>query len=461
VYLLLIAYYLSILNFYLGVLIYALPIPLTGLKRWAPKLIIDAFFIASLALSIDVIINVAKFIQYMLGGNWSIFIDTVRSNIALRSIIIIGLDSLASYIRLVLPGIARIIRMSVNVLSISLYALIAIYVLSIFIYKSLWLLTSLGIAFMSIPFRIARNGGAFLLSFALVFYIGLPLYYSFLSMLFSPYQLRFISPITQVYIVNAFDEPIPNGYIGIELKDGTYIGPIPLTYGYSLINLFPNILNDTISLYFDASGHQFYTNISNTSISSLCQDSSSTFGICIIKAKAYGVLAYKDGITLHVYPKPKSVDIYSFTNNRVNMKVDTDIDLEIYISISEAYSITKIVIDNSTLYNISDYLKYQWKWYDVSGNTYIVNIAPGTHIIDIELNYDPSKKVEPSDSTIYYKIIDNIHLYDNSFLNIFDDFSRILYIDIIGAPLYLSLLLSISLGLSKLIGGSSRLRVIV
>ncbi|ADM26983.1 hypothetical protein Igag_0132 [Ignisphaera aggregans DSM 17230] len=460
-YLLLIAYYLSILNFYLGALIYALPIPLTGLKRWAPKLIVDAFFIASLALSIDVIINIAKFIQYMLGGNWSIFIDTVRSNIALRSIIIIGLDSLASYIRLVLPGVARIIRMSVNVLSISLYALIAIYILSVFIYKSLWLLTSLGIAFMSIPFRIARNGGAFLLSFALVFYIGLPLYYSFLSILFSPYQLRFTSPITQVYIVNAFDEPILDGYIGIELKDGTYIGPIPLTYGYSLINLFPNTLNDTISLYFDASGHQFYTNISNTSISLLCQDSSSTFGICTIKTKAYGVLAYRDGITLHVYPKPNNVDIYSFTNNRISMKVDTDIDLEIYISISEAYSITKMVIDNSILNKISDYLKYQWKWYDVFGNTYVVNLAPGTHTIDIELNYDSSKKVEPSDSIIYYSIMNSMHLYDNSFLNIFDEFSRILYIDIIGAPLYLSLLLSISLGLSKLIGGSSRLRVII
>ncbi len=445
----------------MGVLIYALPIPLTGLKRWAPRLIVDAFFIASLALSIDVIINAAKFIQYILGGNWTTFIDIIRGNIALRSIIIIGLDSLASYIKLMFPGIARMIRIGIDVLSISLYALIVIYILSIFIYKNLWLLTSLGIALMSIPFRIARNGGAFLLSFALVFYVGLPLYYSFLSMLFLPYQLRFISPIIQVYVVNVFDKPILGGYIGVELKDGTYIGPLPSTYGYSLINLLPNILNNTISLYFDVSGHQFYTNISNISISSLCQDSSTTFGICVIKAKAYGVLTYGNGITLHVYPEPNSVDIYSFTNNKISMKVDTNVNLELYISISEAYSITKAIIDNNTLYNVFDYLKYQWKWYDVSGSTYMINIAPGTHIIDIELNYDQSKKVEPSNSIIYYRIVNSIHLYDNLFLNILDEFLRILYIDIIGAPLYLSILLSISLGLSKLIGGSSRLRVII
>ncbi len=459
-YLLLVAYYLSILSFYLGVLIYALPIPLTGLKRWGPRLITDAFFIASLSLSIDVIINMATFIQQMLGGNWNIFIDMVRSNIALRTIMIIGLDSLASYIRLVLPGLARIIRMSVDVLSLSLYALIAIYVLSIFIYRNLWVLASLGIALMSIPFRIARSGGAFLLSFALIFYIGLPLYYSFISLLLIPYQSKLLSPIVQVYVINAFDEPILSGYIGIELEDGKYIGPLPINYGYSLINVFPNMLNNTISIYFDASGHQFYTNISNITISSICQKYSVNFGICTIKAKAYGVIAYRDGITLHVDSKPNNINIYSFNINRINMSIDTSTEIELYISLSEAYSITKMVIDNNNIDNFLDYLKYQWKWYDVNGNTYVISITPGLHTIDIELSYDSTKKSIPSDSIIYYNL-NSVYTHNDLFLNIFDEISRFLYIDIIGAPLYLSLLLSISLGLSRLIGGGGRLRVIL
>ena len=54
------AFALSVLTYYLGVLIYAIPIPWYGIKRWAPLLIFDGLLAASLTLffnDIIIIIN--------------------------------------------------------------------------------------------------------------------------------------------------------------------------------------------------------------------------------------------------------------------------------------------------------------------------------------------------------------------------------------------------------------------
>jgi len=184
-----IAFYLSILTFYLGTLIYALPIPITGLKRWGPRLISDAFYVASLTLAFYTIINAAKTIASALGASWLSFYGFVTGQLAGQLSLIFGLSALPKLVNpKFAPIVAKIVSSLVGKILISVYVTSFMYILGLVIQKSYVALAALGIALMAIPFRIARGAGAFLLAFALVFYVGLPLYPKFFSFIVLPPQ---------------------------------------------------------------------------------------------------------------------------------------------------------------------------------------------------------------------------------------------------------------------------------
>jgi len=182
-----IAYYLSILTFYLGVLIYALPIPITGLKRWGPRLISDAFFVASLTFGFYAITNAATYIAQTLGADWVKYFGFLNAQLLSQLSIIFGLSSLTKLVPPKLaPILSKLISSIIGKLMWSVYATLFMYILGFVIYKDYALFASLGIALMAIPFRIARGAGAFLLSFALVFFVALPLYPDFFGMIVVP-----------------------------------------------------------------------------------------------------------------------------------------------------------------------------------------------------------------------------------------------------------------------------------
>ncbi len=459
---LLIAYYLSILTFYLGVLIYALPIPLMGLKKWGPRLITDAFFIAILTLSLNTIVNVADYIRVLAGGSWEFFLLHVKSTIIFRTMVVLLFSILSGFLSRFLPGVNRLISLVVNPILASLYANMLLYSIATVVHKGVWVLSSLGILLMAIPFRIARNAGAFLLSFALVFYIALPLYPSFYKILLYSPSVPLEMPLVYGSIVNEFGHEINDGYIGFEVASNNYIGPIPLySNNYILFITNSKFLSSPVTIYLDVTGHQFYTNLSNVNLYNVClQNVNREFylNMCRIDILVKGLITYSNGVSLHIFPKVSNMSIDVFTSEYIRVAIDSQLDSKLYISLVDAYNVKEITMDGNTI-PINELTSYQWYWYDLMGSTYIIDIPQGLHIIEINMKLNNMLSIEPSEAYSYTAIQQMFSATNTLFTDILNEITRIVYVDLIASTMFLSLLTSISWGLSRLIGGSSRIRV--
>lgn len=456
-YLLLVAFYLSILSFYLGVLIYALPIPVPGLKRWGPRLINDAFFIATLTLTIHLIISFADYLRSVLGGDWSFFFNYIKGAILLRSNSIIFLSIIRDILSAILPGTARILSTGLDMLTASMYALLLLYFLALIAYYGIGTIAPLGLTLMSIPFRIARNAGAFILSFALVFYLALPLYPSFVVLLSTPIpssSLDFVIVYGDIYTDLGYK--ITEGFVGI-MVNGEYIGPAKVMPGGRITIFLPRkYLTSLATLYFDASSHRFYTNVTNIALTDIC--SKYVGNLCKIDVIAKGIIYYSKGLTIHMRPQPTLLDSLKVDNNRIMFTVYVDSSAELYISAVEAYNIVKVAIGNTTIENMDRYKAYSWVWYNVPGDTYVISIPSGVHTICIEYNIVSMDRLEPEIEHIYPVKIFQLDL--QSLGNVIELLAYSVYFEVISSILYLSLLMSITYGLTRLLGGSARLRLV-
>jgi hypothetical protein len=455
--LLIVAFYLAILTFYLGVLVYALPIPISGLKRWGPRLINDAFFIATLASSIELIISVADYIRMSLGGDWNDFFYSIRGLLFLRSLFILALSSISSTISRILPGFSRIMSVGLNILTASLYSLTLIYFLGMVVYYSIATIASLGITLMAIPFRVARNAGAFLLSFALVFYIALPLYPHFVLLLTTPLPRTTLN-LAIVYgdVTNFLGYKISSGYIGVKIGE-EYIGPAKLEPGGRMFIFIPrDYMDEQAIVYFDVTGHRFYTNVSGTPLSNLCTTRLTAY-MCQINIEVKGLIYYSNGIALHVHPPPLSVENIIENSSGISLTLTSDTDTKLYVSAVESYSINSVLVDGIAIANIDECKAYEWNWYNVKGATYIIPIPNGHHDIYISFKINSFEGLEPSVENLYPgKIIQ----YNISWIDALNYLTSSIYLEIISSILYISLLLSATYGLSKLLGGGAKLRLI-
>lgn len=171
-----VAYYLAFLTFYLGVLIYALPIPWRGLKSWAPRLIGDSILAIIMITLYIAIVGSTDYLLGLLGGSWDAFWSWVKSALAFAStmkalVVIVLAAAKAVNASWVLSSITWPIDRVVNLVIITVATLSGIGWL-VSTYRDL--LIALGIALLSLPLRIGRGAGAWLIAFSVVFYIGLP-----------------------------------------------------------------------------------------------------------------------------------------------------------------------------------------------------------------------------------------------------------------------------------------------
>ncbi len=453
-YLLLIAYYLSILTFYLGAIMYLLPIPLSGLKRWGPRLISDAFLILVLALTVDTIFSVADFVRLILGGDWTRFLTFVKGLIAQNTLSIIILSQ-AQY-ALSRIGLSKILSIVTQSIAYSLYALLMLYIISVIIKSSYEWIASLGIALMAIPFRIARNAGAFLLAFSIVFYTALPLYPSFVSLFVTGYSQASTSLILG-HIINENGTTITSGFISLkDERTGKMYGLIPISKGAFYILSLPKDLNlsDKITLYYDVDGHLFFTNVTNMTIRQLCNVSSNAMPLqpCIINVRVYGIAYYNNGIAVHVNPWPKRIHVFYNSYDHtlcINLSCEK---CDLYISFTMIRKIDSVCIDGQCM-PIQSFMKYCWTWYGLDGCTAVLHIQGDRQIVaklsDTSTPSEPLLSVSPFGNL--YSISSTISL---------ENAARLLYVQLISSILYLAVLTSISLGLARLLGGTSRLRVV-
>ena len=260
-----IALYLASLSYFLGVLIYMLPLPFRGLKEWAPKLIKDAVYIVAWLSAYTYILSLAQNLLSILGASWQSYFNTMNEEITgiagIYGFILVLLflvylpkfilaaktldftDPVGILVYIValivnfLVQVTNIRQVLANLASLALNMLmylIAIQSVSLLIYETAPLLIVLGILLMSLPFRIGRPAGSTMIATVLVFYIGIPLMPHVLApfeeaigvgtagYLIGTLQSEFANPV--VFVTNAFiilnslkfiDEFLPAAYFAV------------------------------------------------------------------------------------------------------------------------------------------------------------------------------------------------------------------------------------------------------
>ncbi|MEM1619861.1 MAG: hypothetical protein QXU97_01440 [Fervidicoccaceae archaeon] len=219
--LLLLASALALLTYALGVLVLTLPIPLPGLKRWGPALIKDALFAFILVVGSSTILYGVARLQRLLGADWANFSVWVLERSALLlgwKLQVLFLTAAASkvlggqFAQVLLDPLSR----AVNYALLTIYTIIA---LGVVIKGSFVKLFLLGLLLMSVPFRLTKTAGSYMLGFSIAFFVGLPLMPSFVD--------HFANPAT---LPRAPNEAIEYG--AIEVKDALgYAVSYPMVRG--------------------------------------------------------------------------------------------------------------------------------------------------------------------------------------------------------------------------------------
>ena len=229
-----IAFSLAVLTYYIGVLIYSIPIPWYGLKRWAPMLIVDGIIASGLVLFFNNIILLVDYVYNLLGASWDSYLSHMKSLWAMLFSLILFIEMFLTVLTkmpLRIYLFSSILYTFRSILSYGLLIITLLIILSIVVKTLLPKLVALSILLYSIPFRIARTAGASLLAFAIVFYIGLPLMPYFILTLALPESvpetfntlIDYGVAYPRILIKSLHDDPIPFAILNVYSDNGELI----------------------------------------------------------------------------------------------------------------------------------------------------------------------------------------------------------------------------------------------
>ncbi len=452
--LLVLAYDLSLLTFVLGAMIYGIPIPIRGLKRWGPRLIADSIMVSILVSFFTVIKGFADYILSLLGGDWSTFIAFMYLDVTTRISAILTVSSISMYFKMLgIAPLTRVLGMIVSKLTWSTYMALILFFYALFIKYSHTTLMILGILFMAIPFRIARNVGAFLYSLALVSYVMLPLYPMFMSTTFRLGGISTSTIFIEGTITTYTGTSLDSGYIVLQLhgKDNsTKRLTLPVYSGKFYIDLKPDIRSIDVRAWL--CGHEFYTNVSSTPINELnCRNLSSSIMVCRFKAYTQGLLYYDSGLTLHLYPHCSLISMNTSPQYVVAF-LNCSERTKLFISLVSSIDLQSVFIDNKSVVVEKEYC---WYWEDLQGCTYTTNIDEGIHSVAIVIERNGEVFEPTSVSTSVESFSESRNIVE-ALITI----SCSIYLYIVGALLYLIMIVSIANGLARFLGGGIRFRIV-
>jgi len=174
---LILAYSLAILTYYLGVLIYALPIPWWGIKKWAPTLIYDALATAILIFMFSSIIELVNYLGSMLNIDWQLYFEWITGRIAIIGSFITTLMTFS--MMLSSAGMKALSTAGLGpIISLATYTLIVLeilFILGLIFQQFFAKILVIGVLLYSVPFRITRGAGASLIAMSIIFTLALPL----------------------------------------------------------------------------------------------------------------------------------------------------------------------------------------------------------------------------------------------------------------------------------------------
>ncbi len=181
--LLLLALGLAMLGYNLGALLLMMPLPFPGLKRWGPTLMRDAVYSAILIGSAHIILNIVPYLQKLLGVSWTHFTLWITGRIGWLAGWKTALSALMAAASKVLGGffVYTVLEPLSKMINYALTTMYSILSVSIIVKACYAKLIILGILLFSVPFRLTRAVGSYLIAFAIVFMVGLPFMPAFIN----------------------------------------------------------------------------------------------------------------------------------------------------------------------------------------------------------------------------------------------------------------------------------------
>ena len=452
---LLIAYKLSLLTFYIGVLIYALPIPWRSFKRWGPTLIVDGIFSMALVMAFSLIFIGVEELQQLLGGSWTFYFMWLSSllnwvltvkTLLLTLKLVLSLSPVSGvYSTYFLP-----FERSLDALYITVGWLMGMGYL---IGEYGKYLAAIGVALYSIPFRVARSAGAWMLSFAVVFSIGLPVMPSFIASIAELPEPPDIGEIQDLGValamIEAYDyKGFPFGYGVIYIYHEEYgqIAREKVELGTVLddtyITIIPVPSRDPVVYAVEIYGVTLYME----PLPMYPRDYEDRNGIW------YGTLTTPNlvwtGAHTILYTTGEIVDIEAVVSDTGGWIVTVNLPSGTY---AEVMYPTQCEVSITTSPGTNATTRY-WNWYNLQGHAVRITAGePGSYNITV---------VEEECTSLWPKLPDTENMLENrdlgwNFISI-DVFSSVIVYYVTVPLIYIFILLVITFGLSRLLGGRDR-----
>ncbi len=442
--LLLLAYSLAILTYNLGTLIYALPIPIKNLKKWGVNMMLDGISAALLISSFTLLINFANYMLTVLDANWSSFYSWISG----RTALILTAFTALTYINTFLKApyftfLTSPINIVLGYLSMALSAIKVQVFLGSFILNYYKYLVLLGVLLYSLPFRLGKNAGAYLISFALVFYICLPLMPVFVEMFQIPTTIAGIGSIEiSGYVNDYLGNPIPNAVINIYNVNHELVGSILSDYNGKYVlgdgyDLLPNEFNYSVQL--ELYGLTFYV-VPKFIDSGMCGSSRQ----CVINLSVPGIVTASNGKLLVVRDSNIEVINAEIHDGLIAITLKSYGDGKIVLVYPSSVNLRELIADDSSRECENT---YNLQWLGVYVNVCEVIIGNGVHAVEIHYEGGYSK---PSFNERRIFSVENL---TDVVVNLITLGIGLLFSLAFIPSLYLTLLLSISMSVARILGG--------
>ncbi len=457
--LLLLSFHLAVLTYYTGTLIYALPIPWRGIKRWGPELIYDGAVSAVLVFAFTLIVASIEYLRLIAGGGWSQFYSWIIGRLG----VILSYQLLASTIAAALSSasgfsLGGLLWPHLKLLSEAAIVLDTVVALGLVIQHYYVRMLAIGVMLYAIPFRAARTAGAALIAFTIVFYVALPLMPAFVDSLASSpiekpsqQELKLGVSFAEIYVYDSSSHPIPGAEVLVE-ENSSIVAEYP-TSSEGIADAGPpdNGLPSTpYRIKIEYSGLMFRATPDPVRPA---VDYRHMGGINTLEARvpsmlclagAYRPIAISD-------PSPSIVETNSMDENgsiTISILFKTN-GGELYVTLLKGDQLYSLTINNTP----RKPLKTGWKWRGIEGSYYKITLNPGSYTLT--LTYHAAETPKP-------RLEEKPYLTGSEGDNIrslTDKVSRIIFSWVVLPVAYLLILILATYSLAYTLGGRGRIRI--
>lgn len=441
--LLMLAFYLSVLTYYIGVLIYSIPLPFYGLKKWAPQLMVDGVFSAILIFSYTVLLWLIDYLGNLIGADWGSFNNWFTNQLLTTAGLLVTLKTLGLGLSSV--GLGFLANSFISPLISSLtYLLVFIstyYILSLAIASLAPILVSIGLVLHSIPFRLARGGGATLVAVAMVFSIGAPLTPLFVETMVSDDLVSRFSYgylLTDIYVYDSIGNPLPYYIYEIYTLDNVLLARYASDqYGY--------VNATSVEKGVPSSKHIARVSMAGYFYETIVSPSSLLRNVTLVCSNAVSLRALR---MISVF-NMDSFSVISISSNYLFISTDSSADSTLVAIGLSSDAIVAYVDDSPQIPSKT----YSYTWREVVFKAFEYVIPSGSHSVFIGIY--GSDQPTPSDVDEIYYARDTLSVSTDNLELLVQPVSALTLRLFIAPVVYVSILVSISVGLAKLLGGSS------